>query len=832
MTKSRTWLALCLAVVALGGVAIAQPSNLATNLLNSPVKTEFSGFGPTLVRSAPWAGSACFGLCEDLTDNTLYGTDLFTAQIYQYDKGLNLLGNIPGVTGTMTGIAYDHLADSFWVIQVGTRLLIELDKTGTPTGNTVSIVATGGTVPGPLTIDPSAGVVTYWLEDIALDAAFQVDAAGTILNTHPNPEGTGVYGNGLSYDAFDAGPQPQNLHITSGLGSEFQVMRIWQGQPSAGVPRPYVKILEVGNFDTFINGIQNTTDATANPTEVWYMQGNASNVLLEVNDVPFPPIIQCAPGGVNLGTPLSGVVFSDDMEAGGAANWSHGAVLGIDDWAVSTQPNAHSGTQAWRCIDDQTYTDKHLDLTIDINAPATLLTFWHTYYWEAPAYDGGIMEISVDGGATFTQLVGEIISGGYTGTISTSFANPIAGQAAWVAGAFGDMTRVEVDLSAFAGTVGAVVRWRVGTDSCCGPGSAGGWQIDDVSLSAPTGCDGNLASVLFLNKVPSVPFFADDMESGAGPNWSHGAAVGIDDWAVGSTPYAHSPSNAWKCIDDLTYTDKYLDLTVDLNAPFTDLWFWHTYYFESGQYDGAIVQISADGGATFVQLDSEIYEGGYNGVIQCAFGNPLGCVPAWTQGGFGPMTQVKADLSAWNGTTGAIIRFRVGTDSCCGPGAGGGWQIDDVAIVNPGSSGTGDEDYTIDISQAAPFLMTIEEGPGAIGDGNPSKACVYAWIGAPGFGDIVNVPKQLGPMCFGPYIIRTKNPKKIWNAIGSPSKLGTNNMPNPPTIPDGTPFVLVSKPGGVGKVITATFQGVITDPCSKGTVPFSITNGLLVNLVP
>jgi len=826
MPWSTIRLSLFALAAVLAGVAGAQPEDAATHLLDSPVKVEFSGFGAELVRSAPWAGTGNFGICEDLSDQTLWGTDLNTATIYHYDKALLLLGSIPGIPGVQSGIAYDPSSDTLWVVDYLNGMLIELDKLGAPTGSTVSLALTGGSFPGPLTIDPTDPAGTFWLEDLLLDTVFQLDLGGAILASHPNPQGSGVFGNGLSYDAFDSAGNPGDLHITSGTTSEAQVSRIWGGQPSAPTPRPYSEIVNIAQYDAFVNGIQNTSDPSSTPNEVWYLQGNASNTIIEVLNNPIPAIYLCAPGAVNAGLPMVGTVFSDDMESGALPHWSHGAVLGTDDWAVRSTTYARSGSNAWTCIDDPTYTDKHLDLMIDLAGAATLLTFWHTYYFEAPDYDGAILEISVDGGATFTQLATEFVSGGYTGTIQTNFGNPLSGLAAWIGGTYGEMTRVEVDLSGWAPATGAIVRFRVGTDSCCGPAASGGWQIDDVTLSEPTPCAGEPNPVLFVNRLASVTASFDDMESGVGGWWSHGAAVGWDDWAIRTTSYAHSPSHAWTCIADLTYTDKYLDFTVDLAAPYTDVWFWHTYAFEIGNYDGSVLEISVDGGASFYPLDSQIYEGGYTGTIGTGFGNPLSGRAGWVNGSFASMSQVKVDLSSFAPATGAILRFRAGFDSCCGPGASGGWQIDDVSVMAPGSDGTGGEDYTVVTGATQPLTIAIDEAPGRIGDGGTSRACVYAWVGEPGDGDVVEIPKGLGKMCFGPWIIRTRNPKKIWNAIGQTTKLGASNMPNPPVIPDGGTFFLVNKPGGVGFAAVATFQGVIQDPCSQGSVPFSITNGI------
>src|SRR5205085_8254880 len=85
------------------------------------------------------------------------------------------------------------------------------------------------------------------------------------------------------------------------------------------------------------------------------------------------------------------------------------------------------------------------------------LTFWHRYNFE-DGYDGGVVEVSTDGGTTWVDVLaggGSFASGGYNGTISGSFGSPIAGRPAWTGGsstvATDSMTQVVVNLGAFAG---------------------------------------------------------------------------------------------------------------------------------------------------------------------------------------------------------------------------------------------------------------------------------------------------------------------------------------------------------------------------------------------
>jgi hypothetical protein len=166
----------------------------------------------------------------------------------------------------------------------------------------------------------------------------------------------------------------------------------------------------------------------------------------------------------------------------------------------------------------------------------------------------------------------------------------------------------------------------------------------------------------------------------------------------------------------------------------------------------------------------------------------------------------------------------------CAPGAvnAGCGATTDILAVN---GETGGAERTVDVAVGAPLAFTIEEPISRQGDGQETRCCVYLWLGTPGFPDVVPVPKGLGPMCYGPYVIATKNPKKIWNSLGSTNKLGQDNAPGPePVIPDGSFFQLLSLPSGLDQSLTFTLQGVVQDDCSQGTVNLSITNGMTVRV--
>ena len=152
----------------------------------------------------------------------------------------------------------------------------------------------------------------------------------------------------------------------------------------------------------------------------------------------------------------------------------------------------------------------------------------------------------------------------------------------------------------------------------------------------------------------------------------------------------------------------------------------------------------------------------------------------------------------------------------------------DVLFVNGSAGGA---QRTLEVSPSTPLTFSLTEAPAARGDGNPSGAIVYIWFAAPGMDDVVQLPKQLGPMCFGPKIVETRAADIIWNGIGLPAKAGQHNGPTPPpAIPDDETLDFYELPTGWGSAIEMTVQGLVPDACTQGRKPFSVTNGLVVRI--
>jgi hypothetical protein len=128
----------------------------------------------------------------------------------------------------------------------------------------------------------------------------------------------------------------------------------------------------------------------------------------------------------------------------------------------------------------------------------------------------------------------------------------------------------------------------------------------------------------------------------------------------------------WGTDLDGTYSSVEHRLTFPVDvpdlAPRLAYWHWHDVW---GPYDGMRVEISDDGGASFVPLPPV---GGYDEPCVWDFGVP--CERGWSfrSGGWIPGVH---DLGGYAGQQ-VVLRFRLEPS---GFGTGAGWYIDDVGVL-------------------------------------------------------------------------------------------------------------------------------------------------------
>ncbi len=206
--------------------------------------------------------------------------------------------------------------------------------------------------------------------------------------------------------------------------------------------------------------------------------------------------------------PVSTVLTETFEGAGGFDNpgWTHSAIAGTTDWVLSTA-RSQTPTHSWFSASRTTVSDRVLVTPAFTPVAGSRLSFWHTFAFEdaSSCFDGGTLEVSTNGGTTWTVLPdAAFTAGGFNGTVDATHANPIGGKRAWCNGAIGAMTQVTADLSAFAGQ-SVKLRWHEGDDSTV---AATGWFVDSVTLATASVC------------TPNALIFSDGFESGSTSAWS------------------------------------------------------------------------------------------------------------------------------------------------------------------------------------------------------------------------------------------------------------------------------------------------------------------------
>lgn len=201
---------------------------------------------------------------------------------------------------------------------------------------------------------------------------------------------------------------------------------------------------------------------------------------------------------------VDGYVQADEVPSGTeetveavTETWTNLTTLGSDVWTRRAYaPTDHR----FFLIDAGSYADESLISPALQVAPtgAFRFTFQHSHSFEKDAssnYDGGVIEISTDGGGTWTDI-GAAATPGYTGVLFTGSGNPLSGRSAYVGNNAGypGLQTVTVDLgTSYAGQT-VRIRFRFTADAAVG---GPGWSIAALTFE-------NLTNQPFLALVPQT----------------------------------------------------------------------------------------------------------------------------------------------------------------------------------------------------------------------------------------------------------------------------------------------------------------------------------------
>jgi hypothetical protein len=172
---------------------------------------------------------------------------------------------------------------------------------------------------------------------------------------------------------------------------------------------------------------------------------------------------------------------TEDVEAN-APPWSKTGAGADNVWSRAT---ANPPNHAFLGANSEALSDTQL-VSPPINVSATgnfQISFDHAFSFEFSSgtfWDGGMIEISADDGATW-QDISAFASPGYNATVTDVADNPLAGRAGFGStnASFPATDKVTLDLGAALAGQTVRIRFRIGTDSSVG---APGWLIDNIAL--------------------------------------------------------------------------------------------------------------------------------------------------------------------------------------------------------------------------------------------------------------------------------------------------------------------------------------------------------------
>lgn len=389
----------------------------------------------------------------------------------------------------------DAVYDVYVLAVAGFTNPVSLSASGHPTGTTA------GFAPNPVT-PPGASVLTIGNTASAAAGNYVVTVSGTASGSGGHTLELGL----AVYDGPPGAPSPtlppdgavdQPLRPTfawnAGAQSRSYSLEVDE-DPSFASPQ----LVETGIADTSFTPGQ---DLPSNTTFYWRV--TAENDCGEgLPSEVFSLRTLALPGDCPDGT-VTVIHLSEDFESG-APGWSHGGTG--DTWTLSGT-RVHDGMFSYHATNVADVSDQMLqspDIALPSDTPLTL-QFWNWQEMESSTggcYDGGILEISTDGGSSWTQVPNAaLITDPYDGEIPVQYGNPLGGLEAWC-GDPQDWLRSFADLTAYAG-VTARFRFRIGTDNVV---EREGWYVDDVVVQS---C------------APDSPIlFVDGFESGDTSAWS------------------------------------------------------------------------------------------------------------------------------------------------------------------------------------------------------------------------------------------------------------------------------------------------------------------------
>ncbi len=196
-----------------------------------------------------------------------------------------------------------------------------------------------------------------------------------------------------------------------------------------------------------------------------------------------------------LGAPMSTWVQNFDSVTAPAlpAGWTIGGSAGYSNWVTSAAARDTAPYSAFAYEATNASVTDLISPPIPVTLPTARFVFRQSFDTEVDptgtAYDGGVLEMSIGGGA-FQDILAAgatFVSNGYNRTIvSTNAENPLDGRLCW-GGISGGFITTIINLPATAAGQNVQFKWRFGVDNMNGYGGTG-WYVDTLALQEGTNC--------------------------------------------------------------------------------------------------------------------------------------------------------------------------------------------------------------------------------------------------------------------------------------------------------------------------------------------------------
>ena len=447
------------------------------------------------------------------------------------------------------------------------------------------------------------------------------------------------------------------------------------------------------------------------PGNVTYVSGGIYNPANRV--VSFNPVT-VAPGStqpytftvnINAGTYFAPVIIVDEPVAGATipASWTVASTTATH-WTVSSA-QGHSAPNSFFSPDIASVSDQVIATTASFSLDATppSLTFWHNYNTEA-TFDGGVVEISLDGGTNWQDIgTANFESGGYNAIISNGFSSPIGTRAAF-SGNSGGFIKSTINMSAYANQANVKLRFRFGSDNSVG---ATGWYVDDIAMTNVPVI--NMRSSLFnstdvrISKSDAVTSILAPL---AVPIINAGAVTG-------SIAACFGTASASPAIQQFNVSGNDLTADITVNAPSN-----FEMSTDAGSGYGSTLNLPQTGGnvpATIIYIRSATAApaGPISGDVSLVSAG-VTTINVAVNGTIKPIPDAVATPSSQNSCTGADITLIGLTGSVSGTEFN--WARDNEATVTGiPANGAGDISGVLTNTNNAPVTVTFTVTPTAAG---------------------------------------------------------------------------------------------------------------------